>query len=93
LLKCAWCNGKNLVREGDRVISNEVRKCPDCDGRNAFISVPYDNDPDGLVTQMIPTSWAPTGQGLPGHLQPQKWKSDAEGQRELNNLIAGRRTR
>lgn len=93
MLKCAWCNGKNLVKETDKIISNDIRTCPDCGGRNSFVAVPYENDPDGFVTAMIPTRWAGTGEGLKEWQMPRKTMTDAEGQRELNNLLAGRTKR
>lgn len=89
MTKCAWCNGSNLVKEGERVLANEMRTCPDCMGKNSFTASP--TDPDGVATVMVPKQWCPTHEGLEEHQQPRFWKTVGQGQRELNNLIAGRK--
>jgi hypothetical protein len=93
MTKCAWCNIELLKPDEKKPITNEIRVCGECGGRNSFIAVSFSLDPDGIVTQMIPTAWCPTNEGLPSELQPRKWKSTEEGQRELNNLLQGRRKR
>lgn len=93
MTKCAWCNIE-LLKEGERKpITNDIKKCEECGGRNSFVAVSYELDPDGIVTAMIPERWAPSNEGLPSDKQPQFWKTQGEGQRELNNLLAGRKRR
>lgn len=93
MLKCAWCNSSNVAVPGKKYISNDILKCPDCDGVNALVSIPMDMDETGLATVQRPTAWCPTNEGLPAEKQPKFWKTAAQGQRELNNLLSGRKKR
>ena len=93
MLKCAWCNSANVAVPGKKYITNDILTCPDCDGHNALVSVPFTADETGLATIQKTTAWAPANTGLPAEKQPKFWKTTEEGQRELNNLLAGRKKR
>jgi len=93
MTKCAWCNVQ-MLKEGEKKPQpGDVRTCDECGGRNSFASVPFDMDSDGIVTSMIPTKWAGINEGVPFDKMPTFWKTAEQGQRELNNLLAGRKKR
>ena len=86
MTSCAWCNGKNLVSPGHIPMVGAWKTCPDCGGKNLFTA--NRDEPDGLVTQMIPEgSREIYNVGIPPEKKPTAYKSPEKGQRELNNLL------
>ena len=85
VVKCAWCNGANLVDPTDIPYANTRRCCPDCGGHNVFVTVSTDSAEEGIVAQMIPTEFMQPDKNSP--LTFVKKATDAELGREISNII------